>query len=306
VRSDNASELPKVAVIIPVYNDDARLTLCLEALKRQSFPEHNFEVLVVDNGPSEGVRKICAAWPNVRYLVEERRGSYAARNTGLQHIRAATIVAFLDSDCLPKADWLSLGVARLRSMEKCDFLGGRVQIFVRNPAKQSVAELYERVVAFPQKKYVEEGGWAVTANLFVRSYVFDSVGNFDDTLQSGGDMEWGKRATKAGMRLCYAEDVVVRHPARAKTAELRDKVQRVAGGSYARLVKQSPSFYAFARKLVKDLLVWKRDVRRRIQTSQLGATDKGRVYALWGYLKYVRFKEFIRLRIASRRGVYNK
>ena len=299
MNATGTNTLPLVAVVIPVFKDQVRLKLCLEALQNQTYPDSCFNVVVVDNEPSAETQELCLATPKVRYLVERTPGSYAARNTGLQQASSASIYAFTDSDCIPEADWLENGVAALAVSETCDLVGGRVELFFKDTKHRSVAEIYESVVAFPQKRYVERGGWAVTANLFVRSDVFEKVGYFDQTLQSGGDMEWGKRASSRGMQICYADNVVVRHPARAAISELRAKVRRVAGGGYLRLKRSDPSFYGFARKLVKDLIKWEPDTRRQIRESDLSMTQKLRVYGLWTYLKYVRAKEFLRLRFVS-------
>ena len=69
-----------------------------------------------------------------------------------------------------------------------------------------------------QRAYVS-ASFAATANLFVRAPVFDAVGPFDPALLSSGDLEWGLRATKAGVHLTYADDAVVTHRARGSARE---------------------------------------------------------------------------------------
>ena len=45
---------PTVTVVVPVYNRAADLALCLEALARQTWPKQRMDVIVVDNGSSDG------------------------------------------------------------------------------------------------------------------------------------------------------------------------------------------------------------------------------------------------------------
>jgi hypothetical protein len=54
----------------------------------------------------------------------------------------------------------------------------------------------------------------MTGNLFVCRKVIEAVGPFESQLRSGGDMRWTRRASDAGFTLVYAEDAVVRYPAR--------------------------------------------------------------------------------------------
>jgi GT2 family glycosyltransferase len=83
-----------------------------------------------------------------------------------------------------------------------------------------------------QDRFVAQFHFAATANLFTTPGVFDRVGLFDPVLLSGGDLEWGQRAWSLGVKQIYADNVVVRHPARASWRSLVAKTRRIAGGHY--------------------------------------------------------------------------
>ena len=76
-------------------------------------------------------------------------------------------------------------------------------------------------------------GTCVTANLFVYKYLFDKVGYFDEKLMSTGDWKWAKQAGKAGYKIEYVENVIVRHPAR-NLSELAKKERRLGGAEGTR------------------------------------------------------------------------
>jgi GT2 family glycosyltransferase len=59
-------------------------------------------------------------------------------------------------------------------------------------------------------------GTAETANLFLRREVYDRLGGFDDTLPEHGDFDFVERCVAAGLRLEYAPEAVVWHPARER------------------------------------------------------------------------------------------
>lgn len=214
-----------VSVIIPVFNDLAGLGRCLEHLERQTVAA---EIVVVDNGSDAAQSIDPREYPGVQVLKEDRIGSYAARNTGVR-AAAGGIIAFTDADCLPAPGWLEAGIAVLESGD-ADLVGGAVEVFPANASHPRSAELYEMKHAFPQRTYVEELGFAVTANLFVTRAVLEAVGPFREDLRSGGDLEFGRRATAAGFRLIFAPDAVVAHPARSTFAELSAKLRRTTAG----------------------------------------------------------------------------
>ncbi|GAB4479215.1 MAG: glycosyltransferase [Anaerolineae bacterium] len=220
---------PFVSAIIPVYNDAARLALCLEALAAQTYPADRFEVIVVDNGSAEAPEAVVSRFPNARLLMEPQPGSYAARNLGLAHARGECL-AFTDSDCIPAANWLERGIAALHRQPNTGLVGGCIELFPADPAHPTPAELYEILTAFRVETMVERFYFSPTANLFTFRHVFERVGPFNAALPSAGDSDWGQRVHAAGYRLVYDEDVVVRHPARHSVKELRLKAARVAVG----------------------------------------------------------------------------
>lgn len=237
----------RVSVIIPVLDDAARLRHCLDALHRQSFIDP-FEILVVDNGSRDKPGVVVHDYPAVRLLHEPRPGSYAARNRGVSDARGE-ILAFTDSDCLPATDWLERGVARIEQSVANVFVGGSVELFPQDPGRPTAAELYEALHAFPQHTYVAALSFSVTANLLVRREVFEMVGEFDSTLASSGDREWGQRAHSAGVRPVFAEEVRVRHPSRRTLAALNRKASRRAIGDeqFRRVTGQLPRGPEFSR-----------------------------------------------------------
>ena len=72
-----------VSVIIPVYNDAERLKKCLLALEKQTYPQAQYEVIVVDNASEENIKDVVSQFPQARLTFENSPGSYAARNQGI-------------------------------------------------------------------------------------------------------------------------------------------------------------------------------------------------------------------------------
>ncbi|TDO16641.1 MULTISPECIES: glycosyltransferase family 2 protein [Halomonas] len=213
-----------VSVIIPTFNDDERLQLCLNALARQNIEDKSYEVIVVNNSKNSLSVNLPAS--NFYVFEEPRPGSYAARNLGIFHAKS-DILAFTDSDCIPECDWIVKGIKALKE-NGLERVAGKIIVFPRGE-KMSAVECYEKIFAFDQESNAKQGV-SVTANLFIHRKAFNEVGLFNHDLLSAGDVEWNKRATNSGLSLKYVDDVIVYHPARHSWAELAKKIRRTTGG----------------------------------------------------------------------------
>jgi glycosyltransferase involved in cell wall biosynthesis len=220
-----------VSVIIPVRNAASTLSACLDGVATQVGVEDvEVEVVVVDNGSTDGSGDLARAHPVVtRVVVESRPGSYAARNAGLA-AASGQLLAFTDADTVPQAGWLA--AARARMDDGADAVGGAIEP-VRSAAP-TVWERYDTALYLDQRSFVERDGFAATANLVVRRDVLDAVGAFDATLRSSGDLEFGRRLTAAGYRLVYAPDALVLHTPR-RTARDTWKLHRRLGAGWRAL-----------------------------------------------------------------------
>lgn len=90
---------PHVSIIVPVYQAEATLRRTIESVRRQT--EANWELLLVDDGSSDGSAALCASCAasdrRIRVYHTEHRGVSAARNFALEHARGEW-VQFLDAD----------------------------------------------------------------------------------------------------------------------------------------------------------------------------------------------------------------
>lgn len=121
----NREDRNLVSVVISCYNHEDYLGEAIESVLAQTYP--HFEVIVVDDGSTDGSWNVAQSFSGVRCIKQKNVGTPAAtRNRGLQESRGEYIV-FLDGDdrLLPKA--LEVGMRQLQSRPDCAFTAGRCQ-----------------------------------------------------------------------------------------------------------------------------------------------------------------------------------
>lgn len=93
---------PRISVIVPIYQVEAYLEICLDSILAQTF--RDIELILVDDGSKDGSGRIADAYaarhPNIQVIHQENAGLGAARNKGLS-MASGTYVGFVDSD-----DWI--------------------------------------------------------------------------------------------------------------------------------------------------------------------------------------------------------
>ncbi|HEX9202409.1 MAG TPA: glycosyltransferase, partial [Vicinamibacteria bacterium] len=101
---------PKVSVVVCSYNGSKTLDGCLRSLETLRYPD--YEVILVNDGSTDGVPEIAARYPGIRYHAQPNRGLSVARNVGMGLARGE-IIAYTDDDCFADPDWLYFLVSKL-------------------------------------------------------------------------------------------------------------------------------------------------------------------------------------------------
>ena len=288
------SERPFASVIVPVYNDAARLTTCLRALGRQTYPADRYEVIVVDNGSDASVAPaVAAVLRHARVVSEPRPGSYAARNRGLAAAQGE-VIALTDSDCIPAVEWLEEGVRALLQTPNCGLVGGRIDIFFGDQAHPTPVEVFSAMTARRQEQFISIDHFCETANLFTSRAVLEKVGSFEPALRARGDVVFGQRVFAAGYRQLYAARAVVTHPAPRSLGELRRRTARLVGGKHdIRRLASAPA--VVTRTASTDVRNVPRLAARIWSSTEIGRGDRWRVLGILAFVQGVALCERFRL-----------
>ena len=94
----------RYSVVIPAYNAGRTLPDTLAALRNQSVPPEDYEVIVVDDGSTDETPSVVRRL-GAKCITQPNRGPAAARNRGVRAARGE-FVLFTDADCVPERDWI--------------------------------------------------------------------------------------------------------------------------------------------------------------------------------------------------------
>jgi cellulose synthase/poly-beta-1,6-N-acetylglucosamine synthase-like glycosyltransferase len=97
------------SVVIPVYNAQETILLCLNSLDRQNYPKDKYEIICIDDGSTDSSLGIINSFQSgvcFKNTTQQNSGPALARNSGAQLARGKVVV-FTDSDCELSPDWLN-------------------------------------------------------------------------------------------------------------------------------------------------------------------------------------------------------
>jgi GT2 family glycosyltransferase len=199
-----------VSVIVPVLNGEATIGRCLESLLSDTYPEDGREIVVVDNGSTDGTVEVVRGYP-VRLVIEPRPGLSRARNRGIEQARGA-VIAFTDSDCCVTNGWLRELTDPFEEDEVAAVTGEVVPFPPTTPAERYSARRKPSVASW-QEPLPEP--WFCFMNTAVRREAFDRVGLFDPSFPNCcEDIDFAWRFVDAGLRVRRLRHPVVFHQQR--------------------------------------------------------------------------------------------
>ncbi len=191
-----------ISVVIPVLNGCPWLESQLAALSTQRC-EEPWEVVVADNGSTDGTRQLVDRWtaldPRIRLVdASVRRGPAAARNIGAADA-AGDLLAFCDADDEVQPGWLSACVVGLA---KAEVVAGVIDMGLLNG--QTPRPL--QPAASEQMGFLPAG---LGANLAVRRRDFEALGGFSEDLLVGEDIDLCWRFQLGGRRFAMLDAAIV-------------------------------------------------------------------------------------------------
>ncbi|WP_298273378.1 mycofactocin biosynthesis glycosyltransferase MftF [Geobacter sp.] len=202
---EEQKELPAVSIVIPVKDRAEELGRCLASLDGLTYPRELLQVIVVDDGSSDGSAAVARGYgAQVVPSGGTGRGPAAARNVGASAARG-DILAFIDSDCTASKEWLAELVPAFAE-PRTAAVGGLVD----GMCTESAVDRYEAVMSSLSLGSRERSGsggddtfYLPSCNLLVRRSAFRSADGFDDAMHVGEDVDLTWRLRDEGWTIAY-------------------------------------------------------------------------------------------------------
>lgn len=203
-----------VSIVMPTFNRRDALEVVLPSLASQDFPSDRYEIILVDNGSSDGTDELVKKLgiPNLRHIVQENTGRSGARNRGIKEAEGE-MVMFTDADIIAQKDLISKHVGFHEAHRPCAVVGCEIQV-------NSLDE-YESVKNGTAKRRTlhrdsrERLPWYffLTGNAMAPRKTLLDVGMFDENFTGYGheDIELGYRIEKSGIPIFYNCEAVNYH-----------------------------------------------------------------------------------------------
>ncbi len=191
----------KVSVVIPAYNAEKSLRVCIDSALGQTLKP--YQVLVINDGSTDATREVARSYGDkITYIEQENRGQGAARNAGLEKA-SGQFIAFLDADDYWLKTFLDTCLAFLETHTdvvavstgiRTKLFDGREQI--SPPCVHGRERIEKPIVVDNFFRFWAEQDHVRTGSNLIRKAVIDEAGHQRADLRVSQDLEyWGYIAT---------------------------------------------------------------------------------------------------------------
>lgn len=184
---------PAISFIVPVRNDATRLETCLRSIQANAGEPDRLEIIVVDNGSTDGSPDVARRLGATVMIVTEGRVS-ALRNRAARRA-ASDVFAFVDADHEISNGWIDAALATLGFAGA----GAAGAVYLPPPGGTWVQNAYGLLRG--QTRRVEDVEWLSSGNLAVTRQAFEAAGGFDTTLEACEDVDFCYRLRAKGFRV---------------------------------------------------------------------------------------------------------
>jgi glycosyltransferase involved in cell wall biosynthesis len=179
--------MPRISVIIPVYNGEKTIRATIETVLKQTFSD--FELIVIDDGSQDATLEIISEFRDTRIKVlsGSNRGVSVARNRGIAQA-SGDFIAFLDADDLWTPNKLEAQFNALQTNPQAavayswtDYIDESGQFLYPGSHITLNGNVYSQLLV---KNFLENG-----SNPLIRTHVLKTVGAFDESLSPSEDWD---------------------------------------------------------------------------------------------------------------------
>ena len=196
-------DAPMVSLVITVYNAERFVGACIKAALAQTYP--NFEVLVVDDGSTDGTAQICrsVADPRFRYVTWGRLGRPKALNAGIAEAKGEYI-AINDADDLSLPHRLQYSMHFMQEHPEIAYLGtgfaetGTFHETIPDEVLMEAPRFEQNTPVLPSRVDLFRRNLFNNSTLLYPKSTWKSIGGYDEQLTNSEDYDFYLRALQCG------------------------------------------------------------------------------------------------------------
>jgi len=168
--------MPLFSVVIPTYNRAPYIRDTLESVRAQQYQD--YEVIVVDDGSTDGTLELLRSYPWVKLLRQQNQGPGAARNLGVSQA-SGEYIAFLDSDDVWFPWTLATFAETIAKYGNPDLIAAKLKPFRQETELERISQGPLQVDVFKDYYQASHKGYFVGACIMVvRRHAFEAAGGF--------------------------------------------------------------------------------------------------------------------------------
>ncbi len=200
-------DLEGVSIIVPVFNSEKTIRKCLESLLNIDYPKHKLEIILVDDGSTDGTKEIIRHYSGVKLIEQRHKGPATTRNVGVRK-SSGKYIFFTDSDCIVRKDWIMDMLKEFRG-NLAIVSGSLVPFSMKRPSEKFEQMRRERLYGV-RRRLVEV---VPSCNMAIKRGVFNEINGFDEDFKyaSFEDYDLCRRVKKLKYAILYEPTIQVIH-----------------------------------------------------------------------------------------------
>ncbi|MBU2567619.1 MAG: glycosyltransferase [Elusimicrobia bacterium] len=207
--------MPKVSIVMPIYNGKKYIEKAVESILIQAFSD--FELIIIDDGSTDGSGELLKDkfGDKIKYVYQKNKGAAAAVNKGIS-LSLGGYIAFCDQDDWWLPEKLKRQVDFLEGNKGMAMVYGDALMADENGKILDETWMQLRAVRYYEGSYsdcvvrlFDRNFICAPLSVLVRKNVFDAIGLFNEKFSSAYDYDYWFRLLEAGFKIGYIKEPLV-------------------------------------------------------------------------------------------------
>lgn len=193
-----------LSFIIPAYNEARFIERCIRSIQSNVGGVYEHEIILIDNASTDQTAAIAESL-GVEVLKKDRKYTISAvRNAGVKASRG-DILIFIDGDVYLHDSWIEHVPPVLKRLQEEDWVAGSV--YAVDPDASWIPKVWFQ----PWFDQQEQVSFINGGHLLMTRELFDRIGGFDESMETGEDHEICERARAAGAEISNLPELMAVH-----------------------------------------------------------------------------------------------